>query len=390
VAAAPALEAHLAGRLAPESDVLIVDEGPGATGESFAAVAAWLRQLGVADRRMVLFPSRTWGMPLAPAERQTWFAAARKYAPAATDERPARIAAQLGLDSLEDLSAGRWRAVVPGAAEEPAGAGHERRKYRGRDGSGLAYAIRYAGLGSWGGATVGRAAALAGAGVGPEVVAYTNGFLACAWIDGRPARRDAGGDPAFLAALQAYLCARARLPGTATTVQTGPIVEMLLENAAETLGANPPGLAAAARRLERLPAREAVIPDARLQPREWVRTPAGYVKVDAIDHGDGLRLPGPTDGAWDLAGAAVEFDLDDAAAADLVRRTAAAGGGSLPELADAVAAYRAPYVAFCAGEAALAAWEAPSPEDRRRLDAEMSRYRSALARELSRGDISRR
>ena len=192
VAAGEALVARARQALACGGDVLVVDEGPGATGETLASVVAWLRRLGVGDERIVLFPSRTWGMPLAPPERQVWFARARKYELPRDEQRAARAGAQVGVFDLQDLSEGRWRSVVPGAAGEPACTGHERRKYLGRDGRGVRYVLRYAGLGSWGEAARQRAMALAEAGIGPQVAGATDGFLALEWVEGAsrpPARR---------------------------------------------------------------------------------------------------------------------------------------------------------------------------------------------------------
>src|SRR5690606_41334498 len=57
-----------------------------------------------------------------------------------------------------------------------------------------------------------------------------------------------------------------------------------------------------------------------LDLHEWVAGAHGYVKTDALDHGDGVRLPGPADPAWDLAGAVVELGLDASAAAELAAR----------------------------------------------------------------------
>lgn len=378
------LEARLAPWLREGADALVVDEGPGATGETLAALAAWLRTIGVEERRIVLFPSSSWGMPLAPLERQAWFAGARKFAPPLGDARPGRIAGRLGLSTPQDLSAGRWREAVPGAAGEVACVGHERCKYRASDGGGAACLLRYAGLGRWGEAARERAARLASAGAGPEPVAFEDGFLVLRWLEGGPVRRDAAGDPAFLAALAGYLSARAPLFRTGHPAESGPIAEMLVENATEALGAGAAGLAAAVRRLERLPPREAVVADGRVQHREWLRTAVGYRKVDALDHGDGLRLPGPADAAWDLAGAAIEFTLDNEVAARLVERVAAAAGDDAAGLADAVAAYRAPYAAYHLGDAVLSAREATTPEDRSRLELEAALYRRSLARELRR------
>ncbi len=379
VAADDALLACVRRALARGSDVLVVDEGPGATGETLACVADWLRAAGAGAAQIVLLPSRTWGMPLAPPARRQWFAAARKYELPGDEARPARAAARAGVFDLIDLSEGRWRAVVPGAAGEPACTGHERRKYLGHDARGRRYAVRYAGLGSWGEATVCRARALAAAGLGPQVVGEAEGFMVLEWVDGSVRGQLARGDRPLLEALQRYLAGRLPLFRTGAATATGPAVQMLAENAAEALGAGFPGLAQALRRLEQLPEREAVIADARLQAREWVCTASGWAKVDSIDHGQSLRLPGPTDVAWDIAGAAVEFGLSREAIDRLVRRCAAALGESRPALAEAVAAYGPAYAALGLGEALLGSWEATSAEDKRRLEAKAARYRHLLA-----------
>ncbi|HEV2129451.1 MAG TPA: hypothetical protein VGR27_00020 [Longimicrobiaceae bacterium] len=384
VAADPTLEGRLQELLTDASDVLIVDEGPGATGETLACIAGWLQEQGVAAQRIVLFPHHPVGLSLAPEERRAWFDSVRRYFAPLEEQRPARLAARLGLAEPEDLSGGQWRAVVPGAEAEPAFAMFERRKYRAQDPQGGAYLMRYAGLGRWGEATAARAAALAEAGVGEEVIEYADGFLIYRWQEGHLMRNGAGGSPEFLEALCRYLTIRVGRFRTGKLVDTAPLGAMLLQNAQQGLGENPPGLAAAARQLEALPAREAVIADGRLQLREWLLTPAGYVKVDAWDHGDDLRFPGPADAAWDLAGAAVEYALEDTTLGELTRRCARAAGDAAGELREAVAAYRAPYAACCFGEAFFSALESPIQEDKQRLDAEAERYRSALSRELRR------
>ena len=49
-------------------------------------------------------------------------------------------------------------------------------------------------------------------------------------------------------------------------------------------------------------------------PHKWLRTKSGDVlKVDNASHGDDHFFPGPTDIAWDLAGAIVEWDMEEAA-----------------------------------------------------------------------------
>jgi hypothetical protein len=114
----------------------------------------------------------------------------------------------------------------------------------------------------------------------------------------------------------------------------------------------------------------------------------GFRKLDAIDHGDGVRLPGPADPAWDVAGAAVEFRLDDAAVDELVERCARAAGESAAALARAVAAYRAPYAACQLGEVALSAREGLAETDRARLLREADRYTHLLRCELARAEVA--
>ncbi|MBI3967522.1 MAG: hypothetical protein HY329_17945 [Chloroflexi bacterium] len=449
-------------------DVLVVDEGPGATGETFAAVAGWLRSLGVPHDRIVLFPSRGWGLEFAPVERRHWFEAARKFPPPNGDGLAVRAAARLGLGELVDISAGQWRAAVPGAASAPAGVGHERRKYLALDAGGHRVMLRFAGMGRWGAASFERLTALAAAGAGPEPIGCADGFLAYRWVDGRPVSRsvvsravslpmsarliflpiesppdstlaagrpagsrsssgrsaDGTGSPAeaaraaaspdgvaqrrgiasrtgpsdrgcspsayqparadFHLAIAEYLSRRIGLFQTGQPVDLAPLHSMLVENAPEALGADPPGLAKIVALLERLPEREAVVSDARLQPWEWLRTATGYVKTDAVDHGDGVRLPGPTDPAWDLAAAAVEYQPPESTVSCLVERCASALRQSERDLAAATALYRPIYAAAALGDVTLAAREAADHEDRRRFEHESRRYATALADALHR------
>lgn len=383
VEAAPSLEETARGWLAAGGDALIVDEGPGATGETFSCVAGWLRRLGVSPGRIVLLPSHGGAPPLAPEERLRWFATVRTFAPECSDGRVEAICRRLGLEAPRDLSAGRWREVVPGARDAAACPHHERLKYLARDSRGAAWLIRYCALGRSGAETASRAARLHSLGHGPEVLALEDGFLISRWVEGGALAPAETGSPAFGAALAAYLSVRADLFGVGGPAPVEPMAGLLRQNAAEALGESVPGLGAAIRRLEALPPRPAGIPDGRPQPREWVRSPAGYRKTDALDHGNGLRFPGPTDAAWDVAAAVVEHGLDDGAADAL---TALCAPRDPRGLARAVEAYRCVVAAAALGEAFLSARETGAEEQRRRLEAEADRYRSLLGRELRRQD----
>lgn len=382
VSISPELRDQLLHWLAGAGDVLVVDEGPGATGETFYCIAGWLRELGVPEERIILFPSGLQPPGLASAEVRAFFERSRRYPPPDEDRRIERVCGRFGLSETEDLSAGRWRDVVPGGRGAVAVPRHERRKYRARDRDGRMYLIRYEGLGRTGVEAALRAGSLASAGLAPPVRGREDGFVVTRWVSGHVLSGASRSSATFFAALAAYLSARTALFRTGATVDVEPIMAMLGENVPEVFGRGPDGLAQALRRLERLPPREGTIPDARLQQREWMSTPEGYHKLDLTDHGDGVRLPGPTDAAWDLAGAAVEFGFQAPALHDLIERCARGGADDVAELAAAVAAYRPAYAACQLGEMALAAREMAGTEEQRRLEREAGRYRRLLRVEL--------
>jgi hypothetical protein len=113
---------------------LIVDEGPGLSGSSFCRVERKLAELGVADERIVFFPS--WlpdGSQFVNQESREIWVRHRKYT---TDfERvwveSGRLARDLPRGDVVDVSAGKWRSLFynnedAGPAAHPQ---HERRKY---------------------------------------------------------------------------------------------------------------------------------------------------------------------------------------------------------------------------------------------------------------------
>jgi hypothetical protein len=370
--------------LAADADVLIVDEGPGATGQTFACVATWLMSLGVEADRIVLLPHHPNGLSLAPDARRSWFAGVRKHLPPQRPDGPIAAAAALGLQLTDDLCAGRWRGLVPGGSALPCCPHHERRKHLARDGHGRVYVLRYAGRGRWGRDTIDRAAQQAALGIGPALYGAAAGFVALDWLAGRPPSRGEAVSSEFRSAVCAYLLARVGSFTTGQSADPSRLQAVLLENVCEVFGPNPPGLSAGLRRLATLPSVQATIPDARLQAHEWLRARGGYVKLDALDHGDGIRPPGPIDPAWDLAGAAVEHGLDGPTITALCLELARACERSPAALEAAVAAYRVPYVACCLGEMTLSAREAAAPADRKHLRRAADRYTHMLERELAR------
>jgi len=368
VIASDRLMAHALRQLERGGDVAIVDEGPGATGETFHAVARWCGELGVDDNRIVLFPSHPGNSPLAPPDRRTWLDRAVRYPP--PPEEKGRTAAEAaGFDCIVSISAGQWRTHVSTGPRLPAACNFERTKYLGRRG-GQWWHIRFAGAGEWGEDVLQRTCRLAERGCASRARALKHGFIALPWIDGAPiSRRSTRREDGMQAAK--YLQARLRLFPADRPVPRGVFVRVLQEHALEA-GLKPAAVAGAVKRIERLPQREAFIGDARIAPHEWIRTRSGLLwKVDAVDHGDGFRLPGPADAMWDCAGWLVEFGDP---AVDLRQ--------VFPDLSAedeaAAKAYAPAYAAVAFGDALLSAREAANPRDRRILLSEARFYRAAL------------
>ena len=347
---------------AHRADVLVVDEGPGVTGETFEVVARWLVSLGIEPAHVRLVPSHSRIPELAPAPRRSFLASLRSHPPAPFDPRPARVAAALGLELSLDLGEGRWRAFT--GARAPSRGIFERKKLLA---SGRRRALlRWAGLGEHAERALELASGLAACGVCAAPIDLREGFAIHPWIEGAPASRGAP-DRTLMAAMSRYLAARAPLTGTGQAVEREPLIAMLDENAREA-GLDP---SAAIALLSSLPEDEAVIADGRLAPWEWLQRGERWMKVDTTD-GDGVHLPGPVDAAWDLAGAWIEHQLDERAASELAL-------GSL----GAARALLAPYAALALGDATVCA-RAAHPSERAIFASEIALYRRALERAISR------
>lgn len=341
---------------------LVVDEGPGLSGSSLAAVAEKAAELGTPDDRIILFPS--WEPPgdalLSESARARW-SRHRKYTTSfeAVWIDTGRLTRSLPRGELLDLSAGRWRALFyDGDADYPAvQPQHERRKYLLRAASeapaGSAPLLaKFAGLGRYGKAALARGERLAAAGFGPPVLGLGHGFLLSAFVPGRPLAAS-GIDAELIAAVARYLAFVARVLPASRPVPFDEILEMIRVNTEEGLG---PGWTEALRALERMrpevSARPTVAIDGRMLPHEWLRTPQGYLKADGIEHHADHFFPGCQDIAWDLAGAILEFDLDTAAQAALLARYQTLTNDRT--VARVLPFYRTAYAAYRLGYATLA------------------------------------
>lgn len=329
---APALEQEW--RALRAQQFLIVDEGPGISGSTFASVADALLRCRVPAERISLFPSwdaqpESLGNPKA---RELW-TLCRRY--------PAPVHAPFA-GAGRDLSGGAWRQIVYGAdqavypAVQPA---HEARKHLTASG----VLLKFAGLGAYAEAKLDRARRLAAAGFSPPALGCTDGFLAYEFVAGTPLKAKS---PQAIERIAEYLAFRARSFPARRAVSFESMVEMVRVNALEALGID---IAADCFADFEAPCnqRPAIEVDGRMMPHEWIDSARGLLKTDSVDHQNDHFYPGPADVAWDLAGAAVGFALNATEAVALVDAYARYSGDRVP--AAVIQFYRIAYLAFRIG-----------------------------------------
>ena len=275
---------------------LIVDEGPGLSGSSFAGAVAALEACGIEGSRMALLPG--WSPNQEQAQHFLHPVAARRWTSWRQFPAPPLSPPE---GAVRDLSGGLWRGVLR-AGDAPARPEHERRKFllEGPD-SGRAIA-KFAGFGPDGRATLERAQRLAEAGFGPHPVTDAEAYIASGWLVYRcvdaaplPARPGAAWCE-FAGRYLAFVAAEFRL---ANDLPPSPELQEMLAVHRERLWGRPSDLP--------LPSGPCVALDARMQPIEWGVGAAGFVKFDGTDHHDDPFFPGPADIAWDLAATAIEY-----------------------------------------------------------------------------------
>ncbi|WP_376099699.1 hypothetical protein ACE7GA_12090 [Roseomonas sp. CCTCC AB2023176] len=376
-------------------EVAIVDEGPGLSGSSFGAVLDALEGRGVAETRITALPSHPGapGPQADPRHRARWERLRRIPAPDArtllveSGRLPAWAAERLGRAEapLQDVSGGAWRALrwPDEAGWPPVHAGQERLKFlhRTRDATWL---LKFVGLGLHGEAQAARAASLARAGFCPEVAGFLHGFVAERWHgDARPVAPGRLDRDGIVVPLSRYLGWRARHMPAGEEGGAGPkaLWRMARHNAALAWGEE---VAARLDRWERhLPGlarlSHPVWTDGRLHAWEWLEIPGGLLKSDAVDHAAAHDLIGCQDIAWDVAGAAVEFDLPSEQSEALRRGVSDVAGREVPGV---LLDFLLPcYLAFQMGREAMAA-EASDGAEAERCQAAAARYAHRLRRVL--------
>lgn len=368
---------------------LIVDEGPGLSGSSFASVADALIDAGLNPARLVFFPGHTGepGPAASESVRAWWARTPRRVSP--PPDLPALLAARtcelLGQPVIrtDDGGGGLWRGVV---YEDPADwpavcAPFERPKFRCVTHDGGAVLWKFAGLGSEAETAWARLSERAAAGWTVPPLDCTHGFIATPWKEGSRLCRADAADPNVLAHVGRYLVAVAGpplAPGEGEAALTR-LREMLYWNTWEECGE---AAAEKSKKLEPTSDGAAALSygDGRLAPHEWLRAgPLGkLLKTDAAGHEADHTMVGRQPLAWDIAGALVEWDLNDQQAAVLL----AATGGKLFSPAT-LRFYGAAYAAFRVGQTTLCAdMMAFDQNEQARLRHAAAGYRDALARAI--------
>jgi hypothetical protein len=126
-----------------------------------------------------------------------------------------------------------------------------------------------------------------------------------------------------------------------------------------------------------------VIADGHMQPQEWLLTKEGrMLKTDSGSHGDDHFFPGPTDIAWDLAGAIVEWGMDGEQAKEFLDRYRAASGD---DASARIEGFVQAYVAFRAAYCLMAVNAMTGSEEQSRLEQAADGYKAMLKKSTMRG-----
>ncbi|PYY00305.1 MAG: hypothetical protein DMG63_06525 [Acidobacteria bacterium] len=265
-------------------------------------------------------------------------------------------------DAADDIGWGAWRSMVFANEHQWPGVWSwtERRKFLSADRRNI---LRFDGYGHYGSAVRRRTHILAEHGWGAHPHPAADGFSRCTWIAGE---RRTQADRDIVLQLARYCAFRAAHFET-TNASTNALEEMTQINLARALNVSHSVF---------LPIERPVIADARMMPHEWIATDRGRLfKVDAATHGDDHFYPGATDIAWDLAGAIVEWKLDEEASDLLIGEYERISGDSIQTR---LPGYLVAYCAFRLGFILSAGRSVSDAKESARFRCEANQYRGKL------------
>jgi hypothetical protein len=344
-------------------DFLIVDEGPGRSGSSFLSVGEALISASIVRERIMFLGSR----PVDPTHLCARDALSRWNCFRFACPEPG-IYQRFSDDFY--IGGGTWRGLLIGDQSKwPAcWPQMERFKFLSRDKTSI---LKFEGLGRFGEEVLDRAQRLASAGFGPSAEDAGDGMIRYSMVPGN-LLEPTDLSSAVLDRIAQY-CAF-RKSEFSLPQQPSQVAEMFRFNLLQAFDVDL-NLDA-----ELLTAKNPALVDGRMQPHEWIRRSDGrLVKVDACTHGDDHFFPGPTDIAWDLAGAIVEWNLDaDATNFLLARYHCLTGDDPCPRIPIYTLAYTIFRLAYCK----MARTTALDTEDDPILQRAISYYRSAAEQQL--------
>ncbi|MBZ5494220.1 MAG: hypothetical protein LAO76_25120 [Acidobacteriia bacterium] len=342
-----------------DASFAVVDEGPGLSGSSFLAVAEALERAGASPEKIFLVSAHEPNVNALCAEN-----AARRW------QRfrciPAAAEARRPAEAVEFVGGGQWRSrMFADESEWPASwISFERLKYLSPKGHDERRLFKFAGLGHYGDVVLEREKKVAVAGFGPMPREESEGFVSYPLIEGRPLfPRDLSAE--ILAKIAQYCTFRQR----AFAVELSDInsLQEMSDHNLNELGLELP----VELRVER-----PVIADGKMQPHEWLLSKEGkLLKTDSGSHGDDHFFPGATDIAWDLAGAIVEWKMNEEQTTEFLNLYHRASGDDASTRMDGfIKAYAVFRLAYCLMAANAMNGSDEQPRLRRAADA----YRKLL------------
>jgi hypothetical protein len=274
---------------------LVVDEGPGLSGSSFLSVAECLMREGVPAEQITLMGTRDVhpGQLCAPDAGSRWRKLSWERVSSRISER---------FKNSTSLCGGAWLKFFLGDRTEQAANWPEMEavKYWSEDRTRI---FKFEGLGEIGTHLRERSRTINEAGFGAPVQEAELGMSCYEFVAGR-ALAHSDLSTRVLDRIAEYCAFRAHA-FRSDRAADGQLEEMLKFNFLQETGRQCPIAP------ETLRTDSPVIADSRMAPHEWIGTANGrLMKVDGSMHGEDHFLPGPTDIAWDLAGAVIEWDMD--------------------------------------------------------------------------------
>jgi hypothetical protein len=380
--------------------VLVVDEGPGISGSSMAAVAQACESKGAREISFLPGHGDEPGASASEEIRALWQRTPRYITPLkrtkwnglSLEQSLAAETQKFGSDgpvaTVEDVSAGQWRKFAfQNETNWPASAiQFERTKYLCLRHNATSVLWKFAGLHcnhdgqSASDAALARLSLHASAGFGPAPLGAFRGFVALPWLDGKCLTRADAADALVLHRIGRYII-HAAGPDLSDEEQIASIdrlAEMSYWNVREALGETiadqTRALGKAARRF---PCSRSS-GDGHLMPHEWLRTSSGLImKVDAEGHSADHTLIGPQSLLWDIAGALTEWDLGAAATSVLLSILEKNGTQIQPE---ALLFFQQAYAAFRMGLLSLSIDQTSDTREKSRLRHARDFYQAKLAR----------